>query len=429
MSQQAHWKASALAATFSSNAGFNGTAWGAAKPPARMVSSDISCGLGFGQSTMLGVSNSDVSSGGFGMFAPFSHCRSNSPQQGYEAASRRQKRKASSEDESMSSPSPTPEPAVRKIRTTAEARRYAHNSDRPVAASISSSSSGRRPGTLNGSTSSYSNRAQQVGSYLDGRKRTRVMDVAMPNEVSLDKLLEPLEEKSLRSLLDALILQNPNLASQVRELVPKPTVNSACSQLARLERRLQAAFPYNKAGPASDDYTYHRVRPALEELRDTIVMYLDHFTHYGLVSSRQGTASTNTSTSSTNNTHGDRRVEQPAANALSHPAEWFDLLTQATDVAMRMPRWDRPENNEIRRETLRQLADGWMRAIMATARWTEEGHIAGRDMLLEWAQQLEHFYSNCGEPALFQPAIQVFQRSFGQYYGRGTGRMPLESMA
>ncbi|KAJ2190687.1 hypothetical protein IW144_005333 [Coemansia sp. RSA 522] len=126
-------------------------------------------------------------------------------------------------------------------------------------------------------------------------------------------------------------------------------------------------------------------------------MYLDHFTHYGL--------------------------HAASANALSHPAEWFELLTQATDVAMRMPKWDRDQNNAIRRETLRLLADGWLRAIMATVRWSEEGHIAGRDMLSRWAQQLDRFFAE--EPALFEPAVQVFQHSFSQYRPRVPGRAPV----
>ncbi|KAJ2357364.1 Tethering factor for nuclear proteasome sts1 [Coemansia sp. RSA 2618] len=371
MSQQGHWKASALAATFSSNAGFNGTAWGAARPPLHM-GSEIGFGLGFGQGFVQSPMLADA--------APLAA----------EPGMRRQKRKASSEDESMDSSSPTPEPATRKIRSI-DSRRPSLDED-PVAAVINGSPAGRRIGSAR----------SQLGSPTpgsDGRKRTRMMDSAAPNEVTLDKLLEPLEEKDLRLLLDTLIAQNPHLGGQVRQLVPKPTVNSACSQLMRLERRLLAAFPYNKAGPAADDYTYHRVKPALEELRDTILMYLDHFTHYGL--------------------------HTASANALSHPAEWFDLLTQATDVAVRMPKWDRQPNNAIRRETLRLLADGWLRAIMATARWSEEGHIAGRDMLSRWAQQLERFYAD--EPALFEPAVQVFQRSFGQYRPRVPARAPASS--
>ncbi|KAJ1666027.1 Tethering factor for nuclear proteasome sts1 [Coemansia sp. RSA 1813] len=408
MSQQAHyWNSSALAATFSSHSGFNGTAWGAARASTR-INGDINCGLGFGQSSMLGnpVNNSMLSS-----FGSSSHL--DDPHSMYEPTSRRQKRKASSEDESMDSPSPTPEPAARKFRTVSEARRLVPDSENSVAAVINSASFGRRQYGVHFANASGSRMA--ASSYVDGRKRTRMMDATMPNEVSLDKLLEPLEDKDLRSLLDSLISQNPGLASQVRQLVPKPTVNSACRQLARLERRLQAAFPYNKAGTVSDDYTYHRVKPALEELRDTIVMYLDHFTHYGLVSSSEN---------ATKDSRTDC-LEQPA-NALSHPAEWFDLLTQATDVAVRMPKWDKIENNDIKRETLRLLADGWLRATMATSRWTEEGHLVGRDMLLQWAQQLEHFGSNCGEPLLFQPAIKGFQRSFGQYCSRGSSgsRLP-----
>ncbi|KAJ1798386.1 Tethering factor for nuclear proteasome sts1 [Coemansia sp. RSA 2399] len=405
MSQQAHWNASALAATFSSHAGFNGTSWGAARSSAR-INGDISCGLGFGQGAMLGNPTSN------GMLSSFGSGNLGGPHYNCDPASRRQKRKASSEDENMDSPSPTPEPAVRKFRTVGEGRRSVPDNENSVAAAINSSSFGRRQHGTNFAGASGSR--MSTGGYADGRKRTRMMDAATPNEVSLDKLLEPLEEKDLRSLLDVLISQNPALASQVRQFVPKPTVNSACRQLARLERRLQAAFPYNKAGTVSDDYTYHRVKPALEELRDTIVMYLDHFTHYGLVGS---------SDSDTKGSHTDCPVQ--LANALSHPAEWFDLLTQATDVAVRMPKWDKAENNDIRRETLRLLADGWLRATMATSRWTEEGHLVGRDMLLQWAQQLGDFGSSCGEPSLFQPAIQVFQLSFGQYYSKCSGsRLP-----
>ncbi|KAJ1801328.1 Tethering factor for nuclear proteasome sts1 [Coemansia sp. RSA 2599] len=384
MSQQSQWKASALAATFSSNAGFAGTTWGSARPPLHM-GSEIGFGLGFGQAPSRN-----------NMLLTSSFHYNAAPQVPSEGRS--QKRKASSEDESMGSSSPTPEPASRKIRSLGDSRRLAH-----------------------GSASTATSTARQASSHADGRKRTRVMYAAAPSEVSLDKLLEPLEERDLRSLLETLISQNPQLATQVRQLVPKPTVNSACSQLVRLERRLQASFPYNKSGPASDDYTYHRVRPALEELRDTIVMYLDHFTHYGLIGASVGTDTTGTDSGS--------GPAQAPNNALSHPAEWFDLLAQATDVAVRMPKWDKPENNDIRRDTLRQLADGWARAVMATARWTEEGHIVGRDMLSQWAQQLDHFCSVSGESALFQPAIQVFGQRFGRYHVRSAGRTSLESTA
>ncbi|KAJ2910360.1 Tethering factor for nuclear proteasome sts1 [Coemansia aciculifera] len=345
MSQQGQWKASALAATFSTNAGFNGTAWGAARPPLHL-NNEIGFGLGFGAAPMLG-----------------------NPHTAETLQPTRQKRKASSEDESMDSSSPTPEPATHKTR--------------PLAGS------NRRIGQAGGSAKP----SPATDSAQTGRKRTRMAGTAAPSEVSLDKLLEPLEEQSLRQLLDTLLAQNPGLGAQVRQLVPKPTVNSACSQLVRLERRLQAAFPYNKSGPATDDYTFHRVRPALEELRDTIAMYLDHFTHHGLASTHQQLA------------------DEHLPHALSHPAEWFDLLAQATNVASRMPMWDRPDNNDIRRETLRQLADGWLRAIMATSRWTDEGHIVGRDMLSQWAQHLDRFYAS--EPALLHPAAQAFQRCFG----------------
>ncbi|KAJ1939804.1 hypothetical protein EC988_007214, partial [Linderina pennispora] len=85
MSQQGQWKASALAATFSSNAGFNGTAWGAARPPLPNINSAIGFGMGLGQSQMHGMLDEQ-------------HIH------------RTTKRKASSsEDENMESSSPPPE--------------------------------------------------------------------------------------------------------------------------------------------------------------------------------------------------------------------------------------------------------------------------------------------------------------------------------
>ncbi|KAJ2723524.1 Tethering factor for nuclear proteasome sts1 [Coemansia sp. Benny D115] len=401
MSQQGQWKASSLAATFSSNAGFNGTSWGAARPALHM-GNEIGFGMGFAQTPVINnmlLSAYNYSAGGA---------------QAHGGAERPQKRKASGEDERMesSSPSPSPEMAAvsvpRKIRASGDSRRTRQLMQQRHAGAASASSS--NAGAAGKGAASALGHQVGDGSF-ESRKRTRVQEeTAAPGEVSLDKLIEPLEERGLRLLLETLISQNPQLASQVRQLVPKPTISSACSQLVRLERRLQAAFPYNKSGPVSDDYAYHRVRPALEELRDTIVMYLDHFTHYGLASNRDETGAGKQS------------------NVLAHPAEWFDLLAQATDVAVRMPKWDKAEYNNIRRDTLRQLADGWTRAIMATARWTEEGHIVGRDMLSQWAQQLDHFYSASGESQLFEPATQAFGRSFGQHYPRlAFGRTSLHS--
>ncbi|KAJ2115695.1 hypothetical protein GGF48_004919, partial [Coemansia sp. RSA 921] len=118
MSQQGHWKASALAATFSSNTGFNGTAWGAARPPMHL-GNEIGFGLGFGQSPMY--TDTMLATG--------------------ESGARRQKRKASSEDESMGGSSPTPEPIGRKIRSI-DSRRAVSDED-PVAAVINGSPAGR----------------------------------------------------------------------------------------------------------------------------------------------------------------------------------------------------------------------------------------------------------------------------------------------
>ncbi|KAJ2802269.1 hypothetical protein H4R21_002481, partial [Coemansia helicoidea] len=125
MSQQGHWKASALATTFASGAGFAGTAWGAARQPLHL-GGGMGFGLGFGQGPAPPGIADELS------VAP-------------DPAARRQKRKASSEDEAMESSSPTPEPAARRPRCL-DPRLPGPDAEDPVAAVINSASAGRRAG-------------------------------------------------------------------------------------------------------------------------------------------------------------------------------------------------------------------------------------------------------------------------------------------
>ncbi|KAJ1670903.1 hypothetical protein EV182_007936, partial [Spiromyces aspiralis] len=188
----------------------------------------------------------------------------------------------------------------------------------------------------------------------------------------------------------------PYLSEDITSIMPKPTVTAACKQLAKLERKLQNSFPYNKEGIVLDDYTFSRVSPALKELRNTIIMYVDYFTHQGLESTASASG-------------GDKHpgLTTPTS-ALSHPCEWFTLLDNATTVATRMPQWNNEEYDSIRKDVLRQLSDGWLRAIIATCRWLKEGQMVGHYIVAEWERSLSFHAQTSGMPNLFQPATHAF---------------------
>ncbi|KAJ1916078.1 Tethering factor for nuclear proteasome sts1 [Mycoemilia scoparia] len=248
----------------------------------------------------------------------------------------------------------------------------------------------------------FSNDFSATNSLTGGanRKRTRMEDARGKGELSLAKLLEPMEQKDLIDIIHTLTEKHPGILQDLRSLLPKPTVTSACRQLEKLERKLQESFPYNKSGVIYDDYTFSRVSPSLRELRDTILMYVDYFTHQGLESNVMRTE----------NYGGEENDNlNPGRNGtLTHPCEWFSLLDSATTVATRMPQWNNEEYDSIRKDVLKQLSDGWLRAIIATCRWVKEGNIVGQYIVAEWERSLSFHARNSGFPNLFQPATHAF---------------------
>lgn len=67
-------------------------------------------------------------------------------------------------------------------------------------------------------------------------------------------------------LVSTLVESHPSLIDDIARLVPRPTVASVQTHLASLEAKLLAAYPYTKWGPGRDDYSFNRVKPALDEL-------------------------------------------------------------------------------------------------------------------------------------------------------------------
>jgi hypothetical protein len=78
--------------------------------------------------------------------------------------------------------------------------------------------------------------------------------------------LAALSAEQLINLVDTLVDRNPELADDIAELVPRPTVASVQPLFNSMETKLRESFPYTKWGPGRDDYSFNRVKPVLVEL-------------------------------------------------------------------------------------------------------------------------------------------------------------------
>ncbi|PVU87352.1 hypothetical protein BB559_004321 [Furculomyces boomerangus] len=319
------------------------------------------------------------------------------------------KRKQSSDDESMASSSPDISKPKRFIENRISGSSKSKRIPDASFSKMHNIDSGLTPTKHHGSEAHLTKSSQSSGarpihglmSKLNGKKRAK--SDQRVQEITLDKLLEPLEKRDLLNLLTTLVENNRHLERELREALPTPTIASACLQLGRLEQKMQSSIPYSRTGAVYDEYTYNRLRPALHELHETIVMYVDHFCHGGLLENIN-----NMDASS-----GSRPT-------ISHPAEWFELLNFATEIACRMPKWQEPDFNNIQISALRYISNAWHRAILATSQWVEGGHALGQDMVTGWEKSLVGFSQSCGYPDLFLSPVLAFSQQFGWVTGSAT---------
>lgn len=140
------------------------------------------------------------------------------------------------------------------------------------------------------------------------------------------------------------------------------------------------SFPYTKWGPGKDDYSFNRVKPAIQELKDAILDYAAHF-----------------------------------ASPDEFPTTTFSFLHLATNVTHRLPNWENSQHNEVKRDLLAKLADYWKKAIENAASKIGEGKIYGQTIVSEWARNLaQHNHDSNGT---FQQAIDVFVNKLGWIIG------------
>ncbi|KAG0321014.1 Tethering factor for nuclear proteasome sts1 [Dissophora globulifera] len=219
-------------------------------------------------------------------------------------------------------------------------------------------------------------------SRLDQAKVKRVRTTAemVSKKKNVSKLIATLSTSQLINLVGTLVDSHPSLAEEIANLVPRPTVASVQPLLNSLESKLQEAFPYTKWGPSRDDYSFNRVKPALEELVETLTDYTSHFT-----------------------------------SPPEFPTTSFSFLHMATEVCHRLPNWDNACNNEPKKNLYKSLEGYWIKAIQDASNKLEEGKIYGQMTVQEWAKNLEQH--NITSHGLFSSAIEEFKKKLGWIIG------------
>ncbi|KAF9429532.1 Tethering factor for nuclear proteasome sts1 [Podila epigama] len=211
-------------------------------------------------------------------------------------------------------------------------------------------------------------------------KRIRTSAEHVSKSKSVNKLIATLNVSQLVNLISTMVESHPSLAEEIAELVPRPTVSSVETLLSSLETKLQDAFPYTKWGPGRDDYSFNRVRPALEEFVETLIDYTSHFT-----------------------------------SPPEFPTTSFAFLHIATEFAHRLPVWDNAIHNEHKTELMKTLSEYWIKAIQDASSKLEDGKMYGQKTVREWAEHLQQH--NIKSQGQFAGAIEEFKSKLGWIIG------------
>ncbi|KAJ1649405.1 Tethering factor for nuclear proteasome sts1 [Dispira simplex] len=201
------------------------------------------------------------------------------------------------------------------------------------------------------------------------------------SRLPLSKLLEPLSKEQLVQVLEKLVEYHPEAEGSLVTLAPRPTLQSVAGILHTQHKKLMESFPYTKWGPATDDYSFRRVRPTLLELQDTVLHYADHFT-------------------------SDEEF----------PTTAFTYLQQATEMALSLPEWDTATHNALRGGLLNELANFYHRTIHSAARRLSEGKLFGQQTVREWGRGLQQ-HTRVPHGQCFESPLAAFVQCFGWMLG------------
>lgn len=170
-----------------------------------------------------------------------------------------------------------------------------------------------------------------VGNSQRTHKKPR-SNVVQGRPLPLSRLFESVDSNTLKNILQTMCDRHPELAKEVSELAPRPTVASALETLRNYEAAYRSAFPYG--GNSTGDYAHNRVRPALMELLDALSDYTPHFLPPN---------------------------ESQASVSLS-------FLDGATDFIHRLPSWENPLHNHPKQMAYEEMAKAWILVIQEAAK-------------------------------------------------------------
>jgi len=165
----------------------------------------------------------------------------------------------------------------------------------------------------------------------------------------LNRILDNLEKPALVTLLSTLVSRHPELASEIQNLAPKLTPQSALSAITKLEDAFHSSFPYG--GDKSGEYAYSRVHAAYIALLSAIADYTTHFLPPTTIS----------------------------------PPELLWFLDSITHLLHRIPLFSNPIHNIARETAFAEITGAWEVAV----RYFLETNGAFAFMLGGWMERLE----------------------------------------
>lgn len=126
--------------------------------------------------------------------------------------------------------------------------------------------------------------------------------------------------------------RHPQLADEVAQTSPRPSVSSTLQVLRNYQAALQSSFPLG--GNTESDYAYNRVRQPLTNLLEALSDFTPNFL--------------------------------PPNEA--QPSVSLSYLDGATDIIHALPRWSTPQNNIERDSAYDEICKAWVLVIREAAK-------------------------------------------------------------
>lgn len=230
----------------------------------------------------------------------------------------------------------------------------------------------------------------------------------MGKPLQIPRLLETLDAKSLRSIVQSLCDKHGSaIQEEIRQLAPRPSVSSTLQVLREYQHTMNASFPIGD-NPGSD-YSYNRVRQHLLTLLDALSDFTPQFLP---------------------------PVESQSSISLNY-------LDGVMHIIHELPRWDSTAHNLAKENAYEEIARAWVCVIKEAAKrgggiqlqyggWDDKlrrhNDLAGGrlvEAVNELRQSLGWMVAGHGTTGMDQPESQssIRQQLFSGTYGQSAPSM------